>query len=226
MKGKKGKSRLFKYCSFSYYDMEYLKIWLENLSKEGLVLSGSGFLGPFAIVEKKDSGVRRYQLLSSVRKTKDDNEMVRMIQDTGWDPICNFYITDIYMTEDSNAPELHSDSEVQMMELRHMEKRSMLWLGILCLLTVINMIVHFHQAGISGGGSVADNVCGILMAFLWIALFFIQVRGYNIQGKRIMGKREVTDREYRKYACQKNLHRISMLVIIILILIVSCLIYM
>lgn len=38
----------WKYCPFSIHDTDYLQFWLEDCSKQGLFLSASGFVGPFA----------------------------------------------------------------------------------------------------------------------------------------------------------------------------------
>ena len=44
------KKKLWRYCPFSWYDTEYLQRWLEKQAAKGNFLSGSGFIGHFAIM--------------------------------------------------------------------------------------------------------------------------------------------------------------------------------
>ncbi len=73
----------WKYCPFSIHDTDYLQFWLEDCSKQGLFLSGSGFVGPFARFYTASPKAMRYRVISALPKTSDDNQMVQMIHDSG-----------------------------------------------------------------------------------------------------------------------------------------------
>ena len=70
------KQKVWRYCPFSWYDTFFLENWLENLAKKGLFLSTTGFIGPFAKLEKRESGNMHYQIISSLPRTKNDNDKI------------------------------------------------------------------------------------------------------------------------------------------------------
>ena len=96
--------------------------WLENLAKKGLFLSTTGFIGPFAKLEKRESGNMHYQIISSLPRTKNDNDMLQMIRDVGWHYVCTEGLADIYATDQIDLEDLHSEADIQWMDVKSMFK--------------------------------------------------------------------------------------------------------
>ena len=64
----------------------------------------------------------RYQSICALPKTDDVGGMVSLIEDMGWHQVCNARITDIYATEDMNAPDLHSEAATEIMDIKRMHR--------------------------------------------------------------------------------------------------------
>ena len=127
------KQKVWRYCPFSWYDTFFLENWLENLAKKGLFLSTTGFIGPFAKLEKRESGNMHYQIISSLPRTKNDNDMLQMIRDVGWHYVCTEGLADIYATDQIDLEDLHSEADIQWMDVKSMFKYRIVSLILLFL---------------------------------------------------------------------------------------------
>ena len=54
-----------------------------------------------------------YQIISSLPRTKNDNDMLQMIRDVGWHYVCTEGLADIYATDQIDLEDLHSEADIQ-----------------------------------------------------------------------------------------------------------------
>ena len=63
-----------------------------------------------------------YQIISSLPRTKNDNDMLQMIRDVGWHYVCTEGLADIYATDQIDLEDLHSEADIQWMDVKSMFK--------------------------------------------------------------------------------------------------------
>lgn len=114
-----------KYCTAPCpdYDIVGTEQWLEEMAEKGWLLEKDGqWLGwfDFAVCEKKKV---RYRIQVTERRDEPDDEAVELAEKYGWDYVTrrgDFYI---WRSEDENARELNTDSELQAMMVNLLRKR-------------------------------------------------------------------------------------------------------
>lgn len=108
--------RVRKFTPVSMYDAQGLESWLEDMAKQGLFLKKFGTV--WCVFERGPARPLRYRVEPVREQDGDDllgrSPMKELYQDFGWS-----YVTSIgnsmfiFSTEDENAPELHTDPELQ-----------------------------------------------------------------------------------------------------------------
>ena len=133
------------------YDVEGIESWLEELAKQGLILTKGGLFCGFAEFEKVEPKAMRYRLQPWPKKRKltDDAgpsaEAVELAEEYGWTYLCDMGEYAVFACEDPNARELDTDPQVQAENFRHAYKRKrntvigntvflLLVLGLICWL--------------------------------------------------------------------------------------------
>ena len=108
--------RVRKFTPVSMYDAQGLERWLEDLAKQGLFLKKFGTV--WCVFERGPARPLRYRVEPVREQDGDDllgrSPMKELYQDFGWSytaSIGNSMF--IFSTEDENAPELHTDPELQ-----------------------------------------------------------------------------------------------------------------
>lgn len=132
------------------YDIEGTESWLSDMAASGLHLSRDGFFAGFAIFNKETPRAMRYRLDAAPKKAglfaegaEPDEEAVSLSAASGWDYVTARGQFLIYRTSDPEAPELHTDPQVQALAINQIRRRergsvvtSFLWLFLYPLLWV------------------------------------------------------------------------------------------
>lgn len=108
--------RIRKFTPVSMYDAQGLESWLEDMAKQGLFLKKFGAV--WCVFERGPAQALRYRVEPVREQDCGDflgrSPMKELYQDFGWSytaSIGNSMF--IFSTEDENAPELHTDPELQ-----------------------------------------------------------------------------------------------------------------
>lgn len=203
--------KVWKYCPFSWYDTEYLAYWLKEQASKGLILSSNGFFGPFISLKKKQPTRMRYQSICALPKTDDVGGMVSLIEDMGWHQVCNARITDIYATEDMNAPDLHSEAATEIMDIKRMHRLIILdYLTCLLLFCVIPVVQCFYYHD-----PLAYYIVEALTFFVWFTFRYICKRtSFSRQIHHLKNNIPFSEQDYNRYKRTKNWQRIIFIIIL------------
>lgn len=108
--------RIRKFTPVSMYDAQGLESWLEDMAKQGLFLKKYGAV--WCVFERGAARALRCRVEPVRERDSDDllgrSPMKELYQDFGWS--CTASIGNamfLFSTEDENAPELHTDPELQ-----------------------------------------------------------------------------------------------------------------
>lgn len=138
----KTKSRLYKLPPCPDYDVEGTESWLGDMAANGLHLSQDGYFAGFAIFDKGEPRVTRYRLDAAPKgagffadDAAPDADTLSLSASYGWEYVTAHGQFVIYRTSDPNAPELHTDPQVQAIAIHQIRRRergsvfaSFLWL--------------------------------------------------------------------------------------------------
>lgn len=120
---------VYRYPPCPDYDVEAMESWLSDMAAKGLVLTRDGFFFGFGNFEKTEPKTMRYRLEPSKYKSgtlseyNPPEEAQEIYEAMGWQYVAargNFYI---YCTDDPEARELHTDPQVQAMNIDAARKR-------------------------------------------------------------------------------------------------------
>ena len=120
---------VYRYPPCPDYDVEAMESWLSDMAAKGLVLTRDGFFFGFGNFEKTEPKTMRYRLEASKYRSGPLNEYnppeeaQEIYEAMGWQYVAargNFYI---YCTDDPEALELHTDPQVQAMNIDAARKR-------------------------------------------------------------------------------------------------------
>ena len=108
--------RVRKFTPVSMYDARGLESWLEDMAKQGLFLKKFGAV--WCVFERGPARALRCRVEPVRERDGDDllgrSPMKELYQDFGWSYTANIgNAMFIFSTEDENAPELHTDPELQ-----------------------------------------------------------------------------------------------------------------
>ena len=110
------------------YDVEGMESWLEDLAKQGLILTKTGLFCGFAEFEKLDPKPMRYRLQPLPKKKFMEDRgpadaSVELAEEYGWDYLCNMGEFAVFGCGDPAARELDTDPQVQALLYKQMYKR-------------------------------------------------------------------------------------------------------
>ena len=110
------------------YDVEGLESWLEDLAKQGLLLTKGGLFCGFLEFEKTAPRAMRYRLqpLPKPKFLEDrgpHTEAVELAEAYGWEYLCIIGDFAVYGTADPDVRELDTDPQVQAVALKQLYKR-------------------------------------------------------------------------------------------------------
>ena len=110
------------------YDLERLESWLEDLAKQGLILTHGGLFCGFAEFEKGNPKPMRYRLQPLPKKKfledrRPADAALEFAEEYGWEYLCNLGDYAVYGCDDPNARELDTDPQVQAIGLQQLYRR-------------------------------------------------------------------------------------------------------
>lgn len=110
------------------YDVEGIESWLEDLAKQGLILTKGGLFCGFAEFVKAEPKPMRYRLQPLPKKKFMEDPgptdaAVELAEEYGWTYLCNMGEFSVFGCENPNARELDTDPQVQAILYRQMYKK-------------------------------------------------------------------------------------------------------
>jgi len=158
------------------YDVEGMESWLESMAQKGLFLDNDPFFAGFATFRKGEPKAVRYRLQPIPKKRGEpDPAAVELAEDSGWTYLGTHSEFSIFSSDDPNARELNTDSQVHALSINTLHKRrrsNFIWtmaevLFLLCL--------TMRMGPISCLLSGSSWYVGILLG-VWIVYLVLSVR--------------------------------------------------
>ena len=126
------------------YDLEGYESWLEDLAKQGLILTKSGFFFGSLEFEKTTPRPVRYRMQPLPKKKfledrRPSDTALELAEAYGWEYLCNIGDYAVYICDDPTARELDTDPQVQAMALQQTYKRKrrvFFWISFFMLLSI------------------------------------------------------------------------------------------
>ena len=179
-----------KFNHFLIYDFDYEESWLNDLSAEGLLLTGAGIRG--YEFEKSENRDRRYRVIPKGSKDISEEEL-QLYQDEGWDTVFNTQDKTIFYTDDPGAAEILTDKESYLDYLSKARRKflrvSILYMFVVALWTV-NLILNLpgNQTSLStlSEKSMIDEISYIVLLLCFIVLYAGQGAGFLMCRKRML----------------------------------------
>lgn len=114
-----------------YYDIEGMESWLESMALEGYILCEDGFFAGFVTFMKGLPSRIRYRLEAAPRGTgiwsdngdRPDNELILISKECGWEFVSSCRDFYVFSSQDAEAREMSTDSEVHALQINLLRKR-------------------------------------------------------------------------------------------------------
>ena len=122
--------RAYRICPCSSYDAEVIQSWLEDLSREGLLLEKEGFFGgiftflhaaPQRAVYRLEPVQKKGSIFDDINQPEP--EILELSEQLGWEFLVRYGMFYIFRSTDPHPRELHTDLEVQTIALDAVRKR-------------------------------------------------------------------------------------------------------
>ena len=165
--------RVYKLTPVSQYDIAGMESWLQDMAARGLHLKK--FRPLFCTFEKGPAAPVRYRVEPHRRAPDDDlpRQMLELYEDFGWDYVDEVNRTQlIFRTADPNAPEPHTDPELQARGWRRMYRsdRNGFVLHVLSLFLLAGFLLYVL---FGAGAPVYATVTGPVLPLVLLLLFGI-----------------------------------------------------
>lgn len=133
------------------FDTETIESWLEDLARQGLLLSQDGLCLRAATFQKTNPHPMRYRLqpLPRAKFLMDrvpDESAVELAQAYGWDYLCNLQDYAVFCTDDPQARELDTDSQIQALPIRRLYRNKVIQ-AVLLLAFLLGTFVFLFYFG-------------------------------------------------------------------------------
>ena len=207
------------------YDLAAMEAWLEDMARQGLLLSRDGFFFGFADFEKASPCSMRYRMhaASKGKSAFDEGEPpedeASFNEDMGWEYVARRGDFHIYRCRDLHAPELNTDPFVQAQTVKAVQKRMVSHL----ISTVIWLIIYpilFFDTGIVRGTVVSGTFFFFLSTAIVLWALISEIRALaTIAGlKKALQMGNVPDKKEnpRKSALRYHLSKILFIFAIML----------
>lgn len=133
------------------YDVEKFEGWLEDMAREGWMLTEGGLhLGILAHFERCEPAEIRYRLEVTPRKSfYAADEMAEWMAENGWMKIASQGEFDLFRCSDPDAGEPHTDLRIQGITYKRASSHDILWIlcGIYVLVSIITSASSRLQSG-------------------------------------------------------------------------------
>ena len=142
------KKTYYRLAPYPSYDVEGMESWLEDMTEQGLFLTGDGFFCGFGFFHKEEPRKAKYRLQvneleAGVLSDNDEpeKEQQEISEALGWQFVARRGEFFIYRSMEENVRELNTDPEVQALSMKMVQKRQynsifncLLWLIVYPLL--------------------------------------------------------------------------------------------
>lgn len=138
---------------YSYYDIEGIESWLEDLITDGLWLDKDGYV--FGFLQFRPGTPRKLKYrLEPIPKRKGfgvtaddpDEKALTLYEEFGWEYLGTFIDFYIYRSMDEHPVELNTDPTLQARALAHLRRRSGWTLGFMALF-ILTVLFLFLREG-------------------------------------------------------------------------------
>ncbi|MBO4676798.1 MAG: DUF2812 domain-containing protein [Oscillospiraceae bacterium] len=178
------KDRIWRLPPCPPYDVEGMESWLSDMAARGWKLEPDDFFFGIASFIKTDPAPVRYRLEASPKKVSTwsddggvpDREAWELNTDCGWEYAGRRGQFFIYRTADQNAPELHTDPQVQALAVKAVEKRQLRNL----LFLAGYWLLYFFLRALQGSSILLFAMKAGLPATLLLALFLLGALTFGI----------------------------------------------
>ena len=216
--------RIRKFTPVSMYDAQGLESWLEDMAKQGLFLKKFGAV--WCVFERGPAQALRYRVEPVREQDCGDflgrSPMKELYQDFGWSytaSIGNSMF--IFSTEDENAPELHTDPELQSGLWKKLYRQARRSFRFQLLLTVI--LAAALCAQLWNGGfihSLITSTTPIMLLCLPLLLFQLPGDWAELQKLALMVKQleAGVPLDHRTFYPKRNRREAASLVLAVILL--------
>ena len=143
--------RVYQLMPYPWYKPEETERWLEEKARNGLFLSKGTVIRFFAAFERQEPKAVRYRLAAPAGHSDGSGtpsgEEVGIAQEMGWTYTARDGEFAVYRCDDTEAPELNTDPEVEAMSLKRIRRRGMIglfssifWLVLLAGLITVGRV--------------------------------------------------------------------------------------
>lgn len=143
--------RVYQLMPYPWYKPEETERWLEEKARNGLFLSKGTVIRFFAVFERQEPKAVRYRLAAPAGHSDGSGtpsgEEVGIAQEMGWTYTARDGEFAVYRCDDTEAPELNTDPEVEAMSLKRIRRRGMIglfssifWLVLLAGLITVGRV--------------------------------------------------------------------------------------
>ena len=165
--------RVYKLTPYPWYKPEETERWLEEKARNGLFLSKGTVIRFFAAFERQEPKAVRYRLAAPAGHSDGSGtpsgEEVGIAQEMGWTYTARDGEFAVYRCDDTEAPELNTDPEVEAMSLKRIRRRGMIglfssifWLVLLAGLITVGRVWLLLLMDESGWMVLSASLMGLI----------------------------------------------------------------
>lgn len=165
--------RVYKLMPYPWYKPEEIERWLEEKARNGLFLSKGTVIRFFAAFERQEPKAVRYRLAAPAGHSDGSGtpsgEEVGIAQEMGWTYTARDGEFAVYRCDDTEAPELNTDPEVEAMSLKRIRRRGMIglfssifWLVLLAGLITVGRVWLLLLMDESGWMVLSASLMGLI----------------------------------------------------------------
>ena len=165
--------RVYKLTPYPWYKPEETERWLEEKARNGLFLSKGTVIRFFAAFERQEPKAVRYRLAAPAGHSDGSGtpsgEEVGIAQEMGWTYTARDGEFAVYRCDDTEAPELNTDPEVEAMSLKRIRRRGMsglfssiFWLVLLAGLITVGRVWLLLLMDESGWMVLSASLMGLI----------------------------------------------------------------
>lgn len=194
--------RVYKLTPVREYDVAGVESWLEDMARRGLYLKK--FRPLFCTFERGEPGEVRYRLEPHRRVLDDElpQSMLELYEQFGWDCVDEVNRSMlIFSTRNPDAPELHTDPELQETQWRKLYKSARN--GFVANLLLALALLAFTGYLLLGKGTpvlslVEDSILPLVLLELWvIAQLMVSIPDLSLLSAAVRRLKEGVPLEHR-----------------------------
>ncbi len=194
---------------YPQYDMEGIESWLEDLITDGLWLDKDGYVfgmmqfrpGTPKKLKYRLEPIEKQNFLYLGQPNPPSEKALTLYEEFGWEYLGTFYDFYIYRSMDENAVELNTDPTLQAQALRHVRRRSGMFLAFGIALSLIALIILGRAAPLLNIIKYGWERTAWLLVFMTaIPIYYLvpYLHTVNLQKKLERGEALTRNKDWRK----------------------------